>query len=113
MTILEVFLKFKFFHKLHQLKSHLYQKFYVFFLLSKILIKFFFGANFSELVGPNNTTIGISARPIICITPLSIDTAWSNLEDRAVTKAGQDNSEFDSGNKDPGTWFFIFSIICS
>ena len=53
------------------------------------------------------------ARPIICITPLSIETAWSNLDDKAVTKAGQDSSDFVSGNKAPGTWFFIFSIMCS
>ena len=44
--------------------------FFMFFLL---------GANFSELVGPNKTIIGTLARPIICITPLSIDTAKSNL----------------------------------
>ena len=57
--------------------------------------------------------IGISASPIICITPLSIDTAWSNLEESAVTKAGQDNSDCASGNNADGTWFLIFSIICS
>ena len=83
------------------------------FLLSNIFMKLFFGANFSELVGPNKTIIGIFASPIMCITPLSIDTAWSNLDDNAVTKAGQDNSDVDSGNKAPGTWFLIFSIMCS
>ena len=51
------------------------------------LCKIIFGANFSEFVGPNKTIIGMSARPIICITPLSIETAWSSLEDKAVTKA--------------------------
>ena len=49
----------------------------------------------------------------MCITPLSIETAWSNLEDKAVTRAGHDNLDCVSGNKAPGTWFFIFSIICS
>ena len=60
------------------------------FLLSKIFTKLFFGANFSELVGPNKTIIGILAKPIICIIPLSIDTAKSNLEAIAVTNAGHD-----------------------
>ena len=67
----------------------------------------------SELVGPNKTIIGIFARDIMCITPLSIETAWSNLQDSAVTKAGQESSEFVSGNKAFGTWFLIFSIMCS
>ena len=49
----------------------------------------------------------------MCIIPLSIETAWSNLEDKAVTKAGQDNSVFVSGNNAPGTWFLIFSITRS
>ena len=65
--------------------------------------KLFFGANFSDLVGPNKTIRGISARPIICITPLSMETARSNLEDRAVTSAGQESSDLDSGNRAPGT----------
>ena len=30
-----------------------------------------------------------------------------------MTNAGHDNSEFISGNKALGTWFFIFSIISS
>ena len=63
-----------------------------------------------ELVGPNKTIIGIFANDIICLTPLSIDTAIFNLEARAVTKAGQDKFEFSSGNIADGTWFFIFSI---
>ena len=49
----------------------------------------------------------------MCITPLSIETAWSNLADKAVTRAGQERSDPVSGNRAPGTWFFIFSIICS
>ena len=49
----------------------------------------------------------------MCITPLSIEIAWSNLEVKAVTSAGHDNFDCVSGNKAPLTWFFIFSIICS
>ena len=82
-------------------------------LLSSIFIKSFFGANFSELVGPNKTIIGMFANPIICITPLSIVIAWSNLAAKAVTKAGHDNFDFNSGNRAFGTWSLIFSIICS
>ena len=63
----------------------------------------FFGANFSELVGPNKTIIGIFAKPIICIIPLSIDTAVSSLDARAVTKAGQESFEFSSGKIADGT----------
>ena len=40
----------------------------------------FFGANLFASVGPNKTIIGILAKAIICITPLSIDTAEFNLE---------------------------------
>ena len=50
------------------------------------------------------------AKDIICIIPLSIDTAVFNLEAKAVTKAGQDKFEFSSGNIADGTWFLIFSI---
>ena len=46
----------------------------------------------------------------MCITPLSIDTARFNLEDRAVTKAGQDNSDLVSGNKAPGLDFLFFQL---
>ena len=70
----------------------------------------FLGANFFEFVGPNKTIIGILAKDIICIIPLSIDTAVFNLEAKAVTKAGHDNSELSSGNNAEGTWFLIFSI---
>ena len=73
------------------------------FLLSIILVKLFLGANFSEFVGPNKTYHWNITRPIICITPLSIETAWSNLEDKAVTNAGQVSSDLVSGNKAPGT----------
>ena len=58
----------------------------------------FFGANFCELVGPNKTIIGVLAKAIICIIPLSIDTALLNLDAKAVTKAGQDIFELNSGN---------------
>ena len=34
----------------------------------------------------------------MCIIPLSIETAISNLVDKAVTKAGQDKFEFNLGN---------------
>ena len=63
----------------------------------------FFGANFSELVGPNKTIIGILAKDIMCIIPLSIDTAELSLEAKAVTKAGQASFEFNSGNIAAGT----------
>ena len=46
----------------------------------------------------------------MCIMPLSIETAVSNLADNAVTRAGQDNFESTSGNIAEGTWFLIFSI---
>ena len=57
----------------------------------------------SELVGPNKTIIGTSAKDIICIIPLSMETAVSNLEANAVTKAGQDKLDLTSGNKAVGT----------
>ena len=80
------------------------------FLLSNILVNLFFGANLSELVGPNKTIIGTFDKAIICIIPLSIETAVFNLDAKAVTKAGQDSLEFNSGNIAAGTWFLIFSI---
>ena len=73
------------------------------FLLSSTFVNLFFGANFFELVGPNKTIIGIFANAIICIIPLSIETPVSNLDDRAVTKAGQANLEFNSGKTAEGT----------
>ena len=54
--------------------------------------------------------MGMLAKAIICITPLSIDTAVSNLEANAVTRAGQANSELISGKIAAGTWLLIFSI---
>ena len=48
-------------------------------------MKLFLGANFFELVGPNKTIIGIFAKDIICIIPLSIETAMLSLAERAVT----------------------------
>ena len=74
------------------------------------MVNLFFGANFSEFVGPNKTIIGIFAKDIICIIPLSIDTAVFNLDASAVTNAGQASLEFCSGNIAEGTWFLIFSI---
>ena len=56
-----------------------------------------------ELVGPNKTIIGMFAKAIICIIPLSIETAASSLADNAVTRAGQDNLELTSGNIAEGT----------
>ena len=53
----------------------------------------------------------MSASPIICITPLSIDTAWSKRDDTVATRAGQ-IIQNNCGNKDPGTDFY-FSIMCS
>ena len=49
------------------------------FLLSRILVNLFFGANFSDFVGPNKTIIGTLDKDIICIIPLSIETAVSVL----------------------------------
>ena len=49
----------------------------------------------------------------MCIIPLSMETAVSNLEANAVTKAGQDKLDLTSGNKAVGTWFLIFSISSS
>ena len=49
----------------------------------------------------------------MCIMPLSIETAVSNLFAKAVTKAGHDNLEFSSGKIAEGTWFLIFSIKSS
>ena len=43
------------------------------------------GENFFELVGPNSTVIGMFASPIICMIPLSMEIAFSNLFERAVT----------------------------
>ena len=70
----------------------------LFFLLSKIFIELILGANFSEFVGPNKATVGVLARPIICIIPLSIDIAFSSLEAKAVTRAGEANLDSCSGN---------------
>ena len=74
-----------------------------FFYYLKFLIYLFLGANLSELVGPNKTIIGIFAKPIMCIIPLSIDIAVSSLDARAVTKAGQESFEFNSGKIAVGT----------
>ena len=54
------------------------------------------------------------AKDIICIIPLSIDTAIFNLEAKAVTKAGQDKSEFNSGNiaEALGSLFFQLNQFC-
>ena len=60
-------------------------------------------SKFLELVGPNNTTIGILAKDIICIIPLSIVIHFSSLLANAVTKAGQSKSDFSSGKIAPGT----------
>ena len=65
--------------------------------------EFIFWRKLSRSVGPNSNIIGILARDIICITPLSMDTAVFNLDAKAVTRAGQDNLEFSSGNKAAGT----------
>ena len=72
-------------------------------LLSRTFVNLFLGANFFEFVGPNKTIIGILAKAIICITPLSIETAIFNLEAKAVTKAGQDSLDLNSGKIAEGT----------
>ena len=50
---------------------------------------------------------GMFDKFIICITPLSIDTAFSNRELNAVTKAGDAKLELCSGNKQ----LLIFDLI--
>ena len=47
------------------------------------------------------------------INPPNSSVGTDQLEANAVTKAGQDFSDFISGNRAEGTWFLIFSIICS
>ena len=68
------------------------------------------GANFFELVGPKRTIIGILARPIMCIIPLSIEIAFSNLVDKALTSGGPDKVVSNSGNKTLFSLFLILSI---
>ena len=46
----------------------------------------------------------------MCITPLSIVTAFSNLEDRAVIRAGQFSLELFSGKIALGSFFLILFI---
>ena len=77
--------------------------------MSKIVVLSFKGANFSELVGPNKTINGILDMLNICIIPLSIETAFSNLSPKAVTKAGQEISVSNSGIIEFGTSVFNFS----
>ena len=72
---------------------------------------FWLGANFSGFVGPNRTSIGIWARLIICIIPLSIDIAFSSLEANAVTRAGDANSDACSGKKAFGIIDLILLMI--
>ena len=59
--------------------------------------------------------MGTFARPIICIIPLSIEIAKSNLRAKAVTKAGQAKGESTSGIITDETFFLILSIqsFCS
>ncbi len=60
----------------------------------------YFGANFSELVVPNKIILGIFAKAIICIIPLSIVIAKSNLFPRQTTKAGDDRFDSCSGKRE-------------
>ena len=48
-------------------------------------------------MGPNSTIIGMSANPIMCIIPLSIEIAFSNRFERAVTSGGPDKLDSNSG----------------
>ena len=68
------------------------------------------GANFSGSVGPNKEIKGTLANESICITPLSIVMAKSNLFPRHVTKAGEDIFVSCSGNKEEGTNCLILSF---
>ena len=69
------------------------------------------GANLFEFVGPNKTIIGMLAKLIMCIIPLSIDIALSSLVDKAVTKGGPDKDDTLSGNIALLIFFLILRII--
>ena len=80
------------------------------FLLSRTLESLCLGANFSALVGPNKEMIGTLLNESICIMPLSIVMARSNLIPRQVTKAGELKEVSCSGNNAYGIKFLIFSF---
>ena len=63
------------------------------------------GANFSESVGPNSEIKGTLLMESICITPLSIVMAKSNLFPRHVTNAGDDKFVSCSGKIEKGINF--------
>ena len=75
---------------------------------SKTFIFEILGENLSELVGPNKTIIGTLASEIMCITPLSIEMALSNLFDNAVTRTGEECEVSFSGKIALGTECLIF-----
>jgi hypothetical protein len=60
------------------------------------------GANFSESVGPNNEIIGTLDNDNMCIIPLSIVIAKSNLFPRQTTRAGDDKFDSCSGKREYG-----------
>jgi len=68
------------------------------------------GANFFESVGPKSEIIGILESANICIIPLSIVIAKSNLFPKQVTKAGQEMLVSCSGNIANGIELLILSL---
>ena len=60
------------------------------------------GANFSESVGPNNEIIGTLDNDNMCIIPLSIVIAKSNLFPRQTTRVGDDKFDSCSGKREYG-----------
>ncbi len=76
-------------------------------MLSKILETLYWGANFSESVGPNKEMIGTLLNESVCMIPLSIVMARSSLDPRQVTKAGESRDVSCSGNRAEGIEFLI------
>ena len=71
-------------------------------LNSKIIDFSYSGANLSESVGPNKEIMGTLDKESICITPLSIVIAKSNLFPRQATKAGDARFDSYSGKREYG-----------
>ena len=79
-------------------------------MLSKIIEFLYFGANFSESVGPNKEIIGTLLNESICMIPLSIVMARSSLVPRQVTKGGESRDVSCSGNSEVGIEFLILFL---
>ena len=76
-------------------------------MLSKTFEFLYRGENFSALVGPNKEMIGTLLNESMCMIPLSIVMARSNLVPRQVTKAGEFKDDSCSGNRADGIKFLI------